>query len=169
MTLNQLFDVLAANPIYIILYCVFIPLIAVLAGFMGKNEGHLSPWKYLYSVLIYLACIPGIFAVTLSIYIFLFERRSILDTDVYTQILPLLSMILTLIVIRRNVDLDEIPGFEKISGLVMVILAALAIMWIVDRTRLIVFSFLPFSYALGIFAVLLIILRIGWKRLFTRP
>jgi len=168
MTLNQLFDVLAANPIYIILYCVFIPLIAVLAGFMGKNEGHLSPWKYLYSVLIYLACIPGIFAVTLSIYIFLFERRSILDTDVYTQILPLLSMILTLIVIRRNVDLDEIPGFEKISGLVMVILAALAIMWIVDRTRLIVFSFLPFSYALGIFAVLLLLLRIGWKRMFAR-
>ena len=87
-----------------------------------------------------------------------------MDTDIYTQIFPIISMILTLVIIRRNVDLDNIPGFDKISGFVMILLVAMAIMWIVDRTRILVFSFLPFSYALGIFAALFLILRIGWRR-----
>jgi len=165
MTLKDFFQLLADNPVIIIAYFLFIPLTALIAGFLGKGEGHISPWRYLYSTLIYMVCVPGIFAVTLSIYLFLFERVSIFDTDVFTQILPVVSMLFTLLLIRANVDLDRVPGFGKMSGLLMMIVVALTFMWIIDKTRIIVFSYLPFQHVLLIFAGLLILMRLGFSKM----
>ncbi len=167
MTLKAFFELLAANPFLILAFFILIPVTAALAMIMGKNEGHLSPWKYLYSTLIYLVCIPGIFSITLSIYVFLFEKRSIFDTDIYTQILPIVSMIATLLLIQKNVRLERIPGFGKMSGLLMMITAALTVMWIVDKTRILVFSYLPFQYVLLIFAGLMLIFRLGFSQMFS--
>lgn len=167
MTLEDFFQKIAANPAYIIFYFSIIPLTAVLAGWLGKGEGHIAPWRYLYSTLIYLVSVPGIFAITLSIYFFLFEKRSIMQTDVFVQILPIVSMIATLLLIQRNVRLEHIPGFDKLSGLIMMISATLAIMWFVDRTRIIAFTYIPFQYVILIFIALLVTIRFGWKRLFT--
>lgn len=168
MTLQEFFDMLGENPVYVLFFFFMLPFTALLAGWLGKGEGHISPWKYLYSALIYLACVPGIFAVTLSIYFFLFERRSILDTNLYTQVLPIVSMVLTLFLIRKNVNLDRIPGFDKIGGLITMISATLAIMWFVDRTHIYAITFLPFHVVLLIFAGLLLLIRFGWSRFFGR-
>ena len=167
MTLQELFDFIGNNPTWIIVYFTLIPFTALLAGFMGKGEGNLTPWKQLYSILIYMVCIPGIFAITLSIYFFLFERRSILQTDVYNQIVPVVSMIATLLLIRNNVSMDRIPGFGKISGLMMVIFATLMLMWGLDRTRIYIVAFtrMPFYYVAGIFVALFLMIRFGFKRL----
>ena len=166
MTLRESFQLLAEHPEYIIFYFAIIPIMAFLAGILGKGEGHLSPWRYLYSALIYFVCVPGIFSITLSVYNFLFERRSIMEADVFAQVLPIISMVVTLLLIRRNVNLDYIPGFDKLSGLVTVISAALIIMWFVDHTRIIVFSYLPFQYVVLIFIGLLLIIRYGWSKAF---
>lgn len=166
MTLQELFDIIAANPVYILFYFIVIPLTALLAGVFGKNEGHLTPWKYLYSTLIYLVSVPGIFSVTLSIYFFLFEKRSIMQTDLFTQVLPIVSMVLTFAIVRRNVSLDDVPGFGKLSALVMIISATLGLMWFIDRTHIVIFSMLRFEMVLLIFIVLLVIIRFGWHRIF---
>lgn len=165
MTLQELFNLIADNPDYILFFFFIVPFAALLALILGKGEGHLEPWTYLYSVLIYLACIPGIFAVTLNIYLFLFEKQRILETDIYTQILPIVSMVITILLVRRNVNLDKIPGFDKLSGLIMIISATLGIMWFIDRTRIWVISFIPFQYVVLIFFALLFVIRFGWKRL----
>ncbi len=159
---------LGENGIYVVFYFLLIPFAALIAGWLGKGEGHISPWKYLYSALIYGVCIPGIFAVTLSVYLFLFERISIFDTNVYTQILPVFSMLGTLFIIRQNTNFDHIPGFGKISGLVMMIAATIIIMWFVDKTHIIVFSYLPVSTLLLIFLALLFVIRWGWKTLLSK-
>lgn len=167
MTLQQFFDRISQQPDWLLLYFAIVPLMAFLALLLGKNEGHLSPWKYFYAFVVYLACIPGIFSVALNVYLFLFERRSIFDFNIYTQILPFFSMLLTLWLIRRNVpSFDYIPGFQKVSGLIFMIFATLAIMWIVDRTRIVVFSYLRFEYVLVIFGILLMLMLWGWRRFF---
>lgn len=165
MTLADIFKSIGENPQWVLFYFTVLPFSALLAWWLGKGEGHISPWKYLYSVLLYLVSVPGIFSITLSIYYFLFEKRPILETDVYIQILPVISMVLTIMLARRNVDLDLIPGFEKLSGLIMVIFSTLAIMWVIDRTRIIVFSYLKFQYVILIFIGLLLVIRMGWKKL----
>ena len=53
MTLQQLFDLISGNPAYILFYFAIIPFAALLANLLGKGEGHLSPWKFLYAILIF--------------------------------------------------------------------------------------------------------------------
>lgn len=167
MTLQELFNLIAASPAYVIFYFAIIPFAALLAGLLSKGEGHIAPWNILYSVLIYAVCIPGIFAVTLSVYFFLFERKSILQTDLYTQVLPIVSMVATLLIIRKNVDFDYIPGFDKISGLITMIAATLGIMWFIDRTHIYAITYLRFEVVLLIFFALLLLIRFGWSKLFS--
>jgi hypothetical protein len=167
MTLQELFNLLSENPVWILFYFIGIPVTAILLGVFSKEDSENTPWKYLYCTLIYLSCVPGIFSFTLSVYFFLFEKRSILETDVYTQILPLLSMIATLFIIRQNADLDKIPGFDKINGLVLIIGSLLTGMWILDRTHIIAISFMPFYAVVLILIGLLVLIRYSLKKIFT--
>ena len=168
MTLKDFFDLMGDNPFYILSYFLLIPITALIAGVMGKGEGHISPWKFLYSTLIYMVCIPGIFAITLNAYKFLFERGSILALDIYTQILPIISMIITLLLIRKNVRLDRIPGFGNLAGLVTMVLVMFIIMWFLEHTRIIVFSYMKIEYFFAMLLVLLLVFRYGWSS-FSKP
>ncbi len=169
MTLQDLFDHVAAHPRHVVFYFSIIPFAALLAGWLDRDRGHFLPWNYIYSLLIYLVAVPGIFAFTLNLYLFLFEQRSIMQLDLILQGLPILSMILTLLLIRNNVDLDYIPGFDKLSGLLIIITVVLAIMWFIDRTRIWAIIPLRFEFVLLLFFVLLIVLRYGWRKLFGMP
>lgn len=165
MTLRDFFDYLGDNPVVLIAFFVGIPFTALLAGMLGRGEGNQSPWKYLYAVLIYAVCIPGIFAVALSVYLFLFERGSIMNVNVLLQILPIVSMVLTLALIRRNADFDGIPGFGKISSLMLMIGAVIVLMYILDRTHLVAFVNVPVQYLVLILVGLLLAFRFGFRRL----
>lgn len=168
MTLRAFFEYLGANPLVLLGYFLIIPVTALIAGFLGRGEGHLSPWRWLYSALIFAVCIPGIFAVTLGVYFFLFERGSIMDTNVLLQILPIVSMILTLALIRSNVSFDAVPGFSKISSLMMMIAAIIVLMYLLDRTHLIAFVNVPVQYLILIVVGLLVAFRFGLKQLIAR-
>jgi len=165
MTLGEFFNLLSANPSYIVAYFFLIPITALIGTIIGKGEEQETVWKYFYSILIYLVAIPGIFAITLSVYLFFFEKRSVFQTDMYTQILPVLSMIATLLVIKRTVKLDSIPGFGKISGLVMMVAVALITMWFLEKTHILVFSYIPVQYVLLILIGLIVVFRLGWSKM----
>jgi hypothetical protein len=165
MTLGEFFEMCGRNHGLLLAYFILIPLVALLALLFAKNQEHLSPWKYLYAVLIYLVCLPGIFAVTLSVYFFLFERRSILETDIYTQVLPILAMIFTIILIKKSVSLDAVPGFGKLSGLLLVIGVLMIIMWIIDKTRIYSITFMPFWVVVLILVAGFLLIRSGYRRI----
>lgn len=164
MTLAQFFEVCSQNASVTLFYFIATPLTALLASIFGRGEGHLSPWKYLYSFLVYAATIPGIFAVSLSIYIFFFERGSIMDANIYTQILPIISMFITLSIIRRAVDLDQIPGFGRLSSLMLMVAIVLLAMWIMEKTHIFVFTYMPFWQFILLLIVVFVFLRYLFKK-----
>ncbi len=165
MTLRDFFDYLSANPNLILFYSIAVPLSTLLIGWFSRGEGHLSPWKYLYAFFIYLVCVPGIFVLMLNVYLFLFERQSIWAVNLFTQILPLIVMAITLMIIKRSVSLDDVPGFGRLGGLFIMITAILMIMWFLDKTHIYVFSFMPFSQVILIVIGLLVAIRFAWQRL----
>lgn len=167
MTLGEFFDMLSANPSIILCYFFIIPFIAFLSLIFGKGEGEESPWTYLYAILIHLVVIPGIFAVTLNVYLFLFERMKILDTNLFTQVLPIISMIFTLALISKNTRFDVIPGFGRLSALIAILIAIISFMWLLDRTHIIAITFIPFHYIFLFFIAFLVVIRFAGKRLFT--
>ena len=165
MTLQEFFNLLSANPAIVLFYFIALPLTAFLSGIFGKGEGHMSPWKYVYCGLLYMAAVPGIFAVILNVYLFLFERQRILDSNIYTQILPIIAMVVTFLLIRRNVDIRQVPGFGRLSGLILVVTGVLAAMWILDRTRIFAITVVPFHYVIFMIIGLFVLVRVGWNRL----
>jgi hypothetical protein len=167
MTLGEFFALCGENPKLVLGFFLLIPLIALLALFFSKGQGHQSPWKYLYTLLIYLVCLPGIFAVTLNVYLFLFEQRSIMDVNIYTQLLPVVSMLATILLIRKQVDLDLVPGFDKLSGLFTIISILIVIMWVLDKTHIYAITFMPFYVVVLILIAGFLLLRAGFRN-FTK-
>jgi len=124
----------------------------------GKDHGGRSPWNYFYSVLIYLSSVPGIFFFFIIFYLAIFQRVNLLQLSLFTYILPVVSMFITLIIIRKSVTFDEIPGFNKIIGLFAILLSTFLILLILDRLRIFIFfrgSILSFGLIwVGIFVTL---------------
>ena len=52
-----------------------------------------GPWKYVYSVLIYLTSIPGVFAAVVVAYTMFFQRGNLLRLNVFVTFLPIASMV----------------------------------------------------------------------------
>lgn len=166
MTLHDFFTFLSEHPVYTISYMVFVPAMAGIIGILADDKANRSPWKEFYMILLYMICIPGIFAISLLVYSFLFEKQSIYNIDLITHVLPIVSMVATILLIRRSASLDDIPGFDKLTGLIMMISVALLLFWVLDKTRIILFSYLPFQYVLLIFIGLLLVFRWGLKKVF---
>ena len=165
MTIQDFAASASDHPFMILLFYGFIIVFAILAGLIGKNEGHLSPWKYLYSALIYLTCVPAIFIICLGLYAVSFERASVLNIDLVTQILPVVAMMATLFIAKANVSLDRIPGFGKISGLILMIFSASILMMILRKMRLLIFSYMPIQQVGLIFLVIFAVIYFGWRKM----
>ncbi len=168
MTLGEFLKALSDNPSILCFLYVAVPLTALLASIFGRNEGAKSPWKELYTFLVYTTSIPGIFAITLNVYLFLFERQPILETNIFTQIFPILSMALTLWLVRRNISFEDIPGFDKLSGLILILTAVIIFMWIMEKTQIFAITVIPFTYFILLFIVLLVFIRIGWNKMYSK-
>lgn len=165
MTVQELFDFIGNNPHYVLMYFIGIPVIAGITGLLADDKCTQSPWKEIFMVIIYAVMIPGLFALFFNIYLFLFENNSILNFDIFIQILPILSMIVTLLVIRRYIEFKDIPGFDRISGLIAAISGLIIILWFVDRIRIVAFTYMPIHYFLIVFIGLLIAINWGIKKL----
>ena len=166
MTLGELIGFLEHNPLYLLFYFAGIPLAAFLSNILGKDEGHLNPWCSFYSVLIYLSVIPGVFAVLLNLYHVLFENTSIYDINLMIQILPIASMALSLFIIKRNVDFDNIPGFGKITAFAGWMAGIMVVFFFIDKARLFIFSYIPFIVLVILLVAIYLIIRYGTKFLF---
>lgn len=170
MTLQELFNYLGDNPLVMIAYFVGVPLTALLANVMSKDEGHEPPWSYFYSVLVFMVSVPGIFVTALAIYLFLFERgTSIFNLNMVTQVLPFASMLATLSIVRRNVPFEYIPGFGKLSSLVMLIVLTFGVMFFLNKLNIVMVAWinLPLPYLIGAFVGIFLLMRFALKSLIS--
>jgi len=165
MTLAEFFMWCGSHPGWMLAYFVGIPALTAVAYAFSSGEAHLSPWRYLFAGLIYLVAIPGIFALVLNIYLFLFERRSVMDTNLFTQVLPVLSMVATFVLVGKRVQLGHVPGMDRLSSLSLVLGVLIALLWFVDRTHIIAITFLPFYVVVLILVAGFVVIRYASKRM----
>jgi hypothetical protein len=108
--------------------------------------------------LVYLVCVPGMFAAVITAYTLFFSGENLLDANLLVYFLPIASMVATLVLIRKNVSFDEIPGFDHLSGLMVMVGCSFAIALAIQKTRIWVFFGGSieklFFLAAGIFALL---------------
>lgn len=168
MTLGEFLNMLSGQPLITTFYFTALPLSAALALMLNQGKGHLNPWKYFYTFIVFAVCIPGIFSITLSIYQFLFGHRDIMQANLYTQIMPPVSMFLTLFLVNRSVDFRQVPGFHKLSSLIIVLISVFTLMWIIDRTHIYSIVRMPFSIVFAIVGGAVLILLYMMKKFFHK-
>ena len=135
------------------------PVIAWLLGRLHeRGKGGAAPWKYIYAALVYLVCVPGLFAAVITAYTLFFSHENLLDASLLVYFLPVVSLIVTLIFIRKNVSFDDVPGFDRLSGLMVMVGCSFVIALVIQKTRIWVFFGGSieklFLLAAGVFALL---------------
>lgn len=139
MTGRELVELAGAYPAALGVALALPPVVSFLAGLAhGHGHGGNAPWKYLYAVLVYAACVPGMLAAVLTGYTLLFTRQSLLDVNLLVYLAPVISMTVTLLLIRGQVRFDAIPGFDRLWGLMVMIAMTFVIVLAVSRTWLVV-------------------------------
>jgi hypothetical protein len=168
MTLQELFDSLAAKPIPVVVFFILLPIAAAIGGKIASNdEVRQSPWNYFYATLVYLTCVPGIFALVLCFYTLFFERqRSLLEVNALVYFLPLFSMVATLLIINQKIAMKYIPGFRRLSGLLMMLAITFITILIIQQTRIWVVFHGSAMQLFGLFIVLFLVFYYGWYKLF---
>jgi hypothetical protein len=158
MTLRELLTLLGGDKRLLAVVCGGPPLLALVAGFLhGRDRGSATPWKYFYSTLVFAACIPGLVATVVTTYALVFAHENLLDLDVFVYVMPIVSMIATLILVGIRADFEALPGFGRLSGLMTMLGLTFVIVLFVSKTRVFLFfggsiwilvGFASFIYAL---------------------
>ena len=169
MTLRELFAAVdeARVPVLIALGSVVV-LTALIGVLHGRGNGGRTPWRHLYAVLVYAACAPGIFAAVAVLYALLFSGDNLLDLNAATYVAPIAAMVLTLGIMRRNVGFDEVPGFDRITGLMTMLGAVFAIALILRSLRVWLFFSASIVWFLVLVVALFVLVKWGGRLLFGR-
>jgi len=159
MTLRDLIQLAGQHALALVALFLVPPLASWLLGQMHeRGRGGVAPWNHLYAVLVYLACVPGMFAAVITAYTLFFSRENLLDANLLVYFLPIVSMVATLIFIRKNVPFDEVPGFDRLSGLMVMVGCSFAAALAIQKTNIWIFFGGSieklFILAAGIFALL---------------
>ena len=167
MTIEQLLAAIGAHPWLVLGYLALPPLASWLLGMVKyPRSGTKHLWDYVYSVLIYLATIPGVFSATLLGYSLFFIRQNLLNVNLLLYVGPVISMITTLVLCQRKVAMSRLPGFDRLSGLVLILALTFVVLLVLYKTRIIVgfFGSLESLIVLGI--VMFLAFEYAAKKLF---
>ena len=86
--------------------------------------------------------------------------------ELVTTILPIISMFITMAIIKKNVNMKYIPGFDKLQGLYLMLTTVFVIALIIVKTRIFLFfggSFMTFAI---IIVILIALFKFGKKSIF---
>jgi len=137
MTVRELLDWAGNHPWWLLAWFVVPPVLIASIGLLhGRGRGGQSPWKYCYAVGIYWVSIPGTLAAVLAAYTQFLLHESLLEVNLLLYGLPIVSMVTTMAIARRSVDFDDVPGFERLSGLILLLTLTFAVVLFIAKTRI---------------------------------
>ena len=169
MSIAELIEYLGRHSRELLIFFVAIPLFSLIYGqVVSRGKELLSPHKYVFATLIYLTCVPGIFAAVITAYSLFFLRENLLTVNYIVYFLPIVSMIITIAVIRKYADLDKIPGFDRLKGLMLLLALTFIIALLLIRLRVWILFGGSMASLLIIIALIFLLLRWSARMLLQR-
>jgi hypothetical protein len=167
MTLRQFLNMAASHPTLVAVLLLLAPSAAALLALLVRGEaGRRPPFRYFYAALVYVATLPGMFAAVVSAYRLVFGGENLLDLELVSSGLPIACMLLTLFLISKAVDLDALPGFDRLAGFMFLVGLAFATALILARTRIWLVFGGSILHFLGLFVAIFVLLRWAAARAF---
>jgi hypothetical protein len=168
MSVNEFLMLLSRYHVFIIGYFILIPVLALLAGFTYRPSFRLTFRDYLFSVLVYLAGVPGMLSASLLFYSFFIIRKNILEMNVLFYVLPLISMAIVFLLIGRKTDYDRLPGFGRLWGLMLIMALVCIIVLFLYRLRFFIGFFASIQSLLIIAVIIFFLFKFAGAKITAR-
>lgn len=135
MTIDDLLRTAGQHPWILLGYFLTPPALTWLTGRAHDTrlDGAKPPYGYVYATLIYLVSVPGMLAATLAAYGLFFLRTDLRAMPLLVHFLPIASMLGTWALMRRQVSLDDLPGFDRLSGLMLLLALCFGVAFLLHR------------------------------------
>lgn len=142
-----------------------LPVATLLIGWLLRRVSSKTSGWFL-SVPIHLTVVPGVGMSMIVAYLTFFARDNLLaNYDAVLFLGPIACMVVTLVAARKVQPFDEIPGFDRLGGLMLTVGAAFLAVFLLSRLRVLFFtSFLTLT---GLFLVLFVVFKLGVKKLLS--
>lgn len=165
MNLQELFAHIDRHPLPVLAYFIGLPSLAWAVGrWHGAGPLYDSPLRWLYSAVLYGVCVPGILAVV--VFADNVAQGRLLQVGLLSQILPSLSMLVCFGLIRQQTDPEQIPGFQRFTGFISLLLLTALALFLLMRTRIWVFFGGSVETLLALVVVLFLLLKWAFGRAF---
>lgn len=164
MTIQDLLDWFSQNENLILGYFIAI-LILTIFVILIINRNNSKNLKYVISGLVYAVTVPGILSVILTLYTLFMLQQNLLEVNIIAYFVPIIAMVITLIIINKKVSMNTIPGFGRLSGLMVMIGISFFIAFVLQKTHFGVLFIGGFTQLLIVFVVLLVTLKIAWAKI----
>jgi len=165
MTIQEIINLINDNPKPIIIYYLIILAITIIASIFVSRENYKSPFSYLFTALVYAVSVPGLASIVLVIYGFFFQKINFLQVNLIAYFLPILCLLLVFIILNKAVRLKTIPGFDKVSGLFVMIFLSMFIAYVLQKMFFGIIFFGKFQTLLIIFVIVLLAIKLAWNKL----
>ena len=170
LSLRDVIRALDANTPAVIAFFVLIFAVSVLVAFAGaKADLSKSPLRWVAASCIYAAGLPGALAAALLLYTLFFRNDDLLDVSLAVYVLPLVCMLGCHIVMSRKLDLREVPGFDRLEGLAIVLIIGFFAALVLRNTRFFIWFGGGLLDFLILAAVIIVILHWASRRMFGEP
>jgi hypothetical protein len=165
MTLQELLLLIDGHPVPVLAYFLALPVLAWIAGRLHtRSTLYDSPVRWLYTAVVYAACVPGIVA-AVAVAEDLWHGR-FLQLGLLSELLPFVAMLVTLGIVRNQANPGDIPGFRRMTGFMLLLLLTAAGVFLFMQTRIWIFIGGGLGTLLIAMAVLFLLLKWAFDRTF---
>ena len=163
MTLQDLINWFSVNQSSVLIYFASLLVLSILIVWMIR-PGNINFLKYIISILVYGVTVPGILSGILIAYSFFILKQSLLQVSFVSYFLPIIAMISTLLIINSKLRMKHIPGFSRLSSLMVIISITFVLVFVLQKMHFGLFFIGGFSQLIVVFIVLFIILKLAWSK-----
>ncbi len=165
MSIDDLLRLAETNNWVILSFLLGLPVATFLLAKMYKKTPGRNSLDYVFTVLIYAIAIPGMFSFCLVGYSFMFIHQNMLQVNMVIYFLPLISMGLVFYLISRATDFDRLPGFKKLSALMLLMFLVMAVLFFLYRLRIHMVFFGSISNLFWVGLGIFVLMKIAMSRL----
>lgn len=165
MSVNEFLQYLTQYQFHLAGVFFAIPLFCLLLNMTQQKATERKPVHYVYSTAIFATAIPGLFAGIIVFYSMFFIKANLLNSNVILHFLHIISMAATFLIVGRRVGFDILPGFKKLSGLMILLGVICLVVFFLYRLRFIIGFFASIEQLLIAGIALYVIAKIGLARL----
>ncbi|WMX16265.1 hypothetical protein [Aureispira sp. CCB-E] len=164
MTIEDLLTYITNDKTALFLFFILLPILTIIITAISRGRSLEKPYSYLYSMLLFEVCIPGVLSITLWIYSMFFERKALWQLPFFIYYLPVIIMVLCIYILKKKrVSIRRLPWTGELYEFLVLLIITFASLLIIMKLHIISFNQ---PWQLGLFALLcLSTLHLLWKRM----